>query len=174
MDSGEDCFRDGCCLSYTDAKRAGKAGLQHALTAHWRGKQVSDLLHQRVQRDAKTHGLMRQLTWATDVGAMCWPLPCLFLSLGGNAAGTSLHHEVPYLQICVSPSSLPSAPCRCQAQRVLLWSLRVLPPTTHTLIDTTRHNTLHFFSVLGCKNNCSVWKFLLIWEREGGTQTLLN
>lgn len=106
-------------LSCTDAKidllptrereGGGFAACPHPISEkeNW----CQDQLHQQVQHDAKTHGLMEEMTWTTDIWATCWPLP---LFCEGNAAGTSLHHEVLYLQICVSRLLLPPVPlCNC-------------------------------------------------------------
>lgn len=91
-----------------------------------KGNWSQDQLDQRVPHDAKTHGLMGERAWTTDIWATCWPL---LIFCEGNAAGTSLHHKVLYLQICVSLLLLlllpPSTSCNC-----LTWASSL--PNTHT------------------------------------------
>lgn len=92
-----------------------------------KGNWSQDQLDQWVPHDAKTHGLMGERAWTTDIWATCWPL---LIFCEGNAAGTSLHHKVLYLQICVSLLLLLPPP----KYLLQLPNLGFLPPQyTYTL-----------------------------------------
>lgn len=64
-------------------------------------------------------------------GAMCWPL---LLFCKGNAAGSSLHHEVLYLQISVNLLLPPVLQCLLQLPNAECPALvpELPPPNTHT------------------------------------------
>jgi len=130
-----------------------------------KGNRSREQLHQRVQRDARTHGLMGEMTWTTDIWATSWPLPLFW---EGNAAGSSLHHEVLHLQTYVS-LLLPPIPL------AIAWpGLPPLPTYLHTISTTRRYTQVQKRNERYLKKTGSVLKFLLIWEGEGSTQTLLN
>lgn len=129
-----------------------------------KGNQAQDQLPQWVLHDAKTQGLMGEVTRTTEIWAMCcWP------SLLALRAVQQVPHCTMESSTCRAAGASSSLPC-------FLSNLGFpLPHRTHTCLSMQRDITEQYRrEIQGIENNSNVLKFLLIREGKGGTQTLFN